>query len=232
MKKSMVFSHAIILILSGFLLYGCATNSYVNEKFDELKAAKADNSLVTALGGKVNALERNVSASVSNLEGKIGAAEKQIGLVDKKSEDALKKAQEGYALANASINLKPLEEKEVYFGFDKYALNKETQEVLDEVGKMMQQRPDMVLEIAGHTDKIGADNYNMILGQRRAEAVIRYLNGKYDIALRRLFVISYGETSQKSGETKASPASNRRAVLKISGMQMQESRHLELQPTQ
>jgi peptidoglycan-associated lipoprotein len=201
MRKGLVFLPLVLLILAAFVLSGCASKTYVDKRFKELDSSKANNAKVEDLNGKVN-----------TLEGKVGE-------VDRKAGDALKKAQDAYDLANAPMNLQLLGEREVYFDFDKYNLTKKTKEVLDEVGKMMQQRSDLVLEVAGHCDKVGTDSYNLLLGHRRAEAVTRYLNDQYQIDLRKLFLISYGKTKPKAaGETKASESSNRRAVLRILGI--------------
>jgi peptidoglycan-associated lipoprotein len=198
MKRGILFLGLVILIFVAFVFSGCASKNYVDKKVGELDSSHK---------GKLN-----------ELSGKVGTLEGKVGDVDKEAQDAREKAQDAYDLAKARLNLKLLGEREIFFDFDKYNLTKKSQEVLDEVGKMMQERADLVLEVAGHCDITGSDNYNLLLGNRRAETVTRYLNDQYQIELRRMFIISYGKTKPKTaGETKASNAANRRAVLRILG---------------
>ncbi len=63
----------------------------------------------------------------------------------------------------------------VYFNFDQEIARPESKLVLDEVGATLLARPELVIEIQGHTDAIGSDAYNMQLSQRRADSVLRYL---------------------------------------------------------
>ena len=51
---------------------------------------------------------------------------------------------------------------------------------------------NVFLEIEGHTDSSGPEAFNLVLGQRRAESVRRYLNGNHSIPLHRMSVITYG----------------------------------------
>lgn len=68
--------------------------------------------------------------------------------------------------------------KPVYFNFDRYALIENAHENLDVIVLVMQNYPGMVLEIRGHTDALGPYEYNQLLSERRAKAVIDYLVSK------------------------------------------------------
>jgi OOP family OmpA-OmpF porin len=67
---------------------------------------------------------------------------------------------------------------DAYFGFDKAELKPEGQAKLDEVAAEMQGTQDPRIQITGYTDRIGTEDYNLDLSQRRAEAVRDYLVGK------------------------------------------------------
>jgi len=54
--------------------------------------------------------------------------------------------------------------------------------------------PDLVVQIASHTDNLGDDRYNLLLSQRRAEYVVRYLAEK-GISKKRLSAVGYGENA-------------------------------------
>ncbi len=72
------------------------------------------------------------------------------------------------------------------------------------------------LEIEGHTDNIGSDQYNMELGEKRAKAVLTYLNEKDGLPLHAMSVISYGKTKPVAdNKTANGRAQNRRVVIKV-----------------
>lgn len=67
---------------------------------------------------------------------------------------------------------------DAYFGFDKAELKPEGRAKLDELAAEMRGTQDPRIQITGYTDRIGAEDYNLDLSQRRAEAVRDYLVGK------------------------------------------------------
>lgn len=67
---------------------------------------------------------------------------------------------------------------DAYFGFDKAVLKPEGMAKLDEVAAAIQGKQDPRIQITGYTDRIGAEDYNRDLSQRRAEAVRDYLVSK------------------------------------------------------
>ncbi len=107
---------------------------------------------------------------------------------------------------------------ELNFDFDKSDVNGAAEQILSEAGDKMEQNPGSVVEIVGHTDKTGSTNYNLMLGQQRAESSKRFLSERFGIALYRMFVISHGENkpSADSGEMSSS-SKNRRVTLTVWG---------------
>jgi len=72
------------------------------------------------------------------------------------------------------------------------------------------------IEIEGHTDNVGAVQYNQELGLERAEAVKRYLYEAHQVPLHKMNVISYGEEKPVApNNTKKGRAQNRRVVIKV-----------------
>jgi len=101
----------------------------------------------------------------------------------------------------------------VYFGFDDASLSREARGTLDDDWQCLQKRGNPPVTVAGHCDERGTTEYNVALGERRAESVRRYLVGLGGEA-RNIKVVSYGkERSADSGHNEAAWAKNRRAEL-------------------
>ncbi len=106
----------------------------------------------------------------------------------------------------------------VFFDFNKADLTAESNPELRRALKMMDQYPRMEVEIAGHTDNVGSDQYNKDLSQQRANAVRTYLtlNG---IDASRLNAIGYGEGQPiDSNESEDGRAANRRVEFIVKNM--------------
>ena len=105
--------------------------------------------------------------------------------------------------------------EDVHFDFDRYSLRPEATRVLDEAIAAMKQDATLRLTIEGHTCNIGTAEYNLALGERRANAVRDYLvsNG---IAANRLQTVSYGEERPKYDNSREETRRlNRRAALVV-----------------
>lgn len=101
----------------------------------------------------------------------------------------------------------------VYFGFDRYEIVPTYQAILDAQAEYLVANPNVSVQIQGYTDERGTPEYNIALGQRRADAVKNYLISK-GVNSAQLSTISYGEERPAVlGHTKADYAKNRRAVL-------------------
>lgn len=103
----------------------------------------------------------------------------------------------------------------IFFDFDKATLRPESFPELDRVAASMKDRSEMQVEIAGHTDSIGPETYNLDLSKRRAESVMKYFIEK-GILKDRISVAFFGETKPKeSNATKEGRKKNRRVEFKI-----------------
>jgi OOP family OmpA-OmpF porin len=109
----------------------------------------------------------------------------------------------------------PISFHSLQFDFDKSNLKPEAKVELDQAAKIMQDNPEVMLELQGNTDNIGTDAYNQALGQRRADAAFNYLKDK-GINPNRLKEVSFGEGKPvASNATEAGRAQNRRVDLVI-----------------
>ena len=105
--------------------------------------------------------------------------------------------------------------EDVYFDFDRYSLRPEATRVLDEAVAAMQSDALLKLQIEGHTCNIGTAEYNLALGDRRANAVKDYLVSR-GVTADRLQTVSYGEERPKYDNSREETRRlNRRAALVV-----------------
>lgn len=105
--------------------------------------------------------------------------------------------------------------KDVLFDFDSYAVSNNELPKIEGVSSFMKQDRNVKMVVEGHCDERGTVDYNLALGQKRAEAVKNYLV-KLGIEPARIRTISYGkELPAETGNTEEAWAKNRRAHFKI-----------------
>lgn len=103
----------------------------------------------------------------------------------------------------------------VFFDFDKATLKSESFPELNRVVTLMTDKPTLQIEISGHTDTSGPEQYNLGLSERRAKAVMKYFSDK-GVPKDRMTVLFFGETKPtESNETKEGRKKNRRVEFKI-----------------
>jgi peptidoglycan-associated lipoprotein len=104
----------------------------------------------------------------------------------------------------------------VFFAYDSAVLSPIATQTLDRQGAWLQQYGEIVLTVEGHTDERGTREYNLALGDRRANAVKNYLVA-LGIDPNRILIISYGEERPADPANDESAwAKNRRAVSVVS----------------
>ena len=102
----------------------------------------------------------------------------------------------------------------IYFDFDKYNLTTRSIQTLRGVVSSMKDNSSITLVIEGHADERGTREYNLALGQRRAESVADYIESR-GVDRSRLLVKSYGEESPAfSASNERAWARNRRVEIK------------------
>jgi len=98
-----------------------------------------------------------------------------------------------FPLANISA---PVLIENIFYDFNKATLRPESQKALDELVELLNENPNVTIELSAHTDCRGSDAYNEQLSQRRAESVVAYLIA-HGIASARLTPKGYGESNPK-----------------------------------
>jgi len=103
----------------------------------------------------------------------------------------------------------------VFFDYDSFVIKPEFQLVVDAHARYLRANPGKRAVVEGHTDERGGREYNVALGQKRAEAVQRAL-GILGVESSRVEAISFGkEKPAQAGQDEAAHARNRRAVIVV-----------------
>lgn len=92
---------------------------------------------------------------------------------------------------------KPVVIENIFYDFDKATLRPESKKALDQLIKMLNDNPNVTIELGAHTDRKGSDQYNERLAQRRAQSVVDYLI-EHGISTDRLEAKGYGESVPKT----------------------------------
>ncbi|MBT9431316.1 peptidoglycan-associated lipoprotein Pal [Candidatus Sodalis endolongispinus] len=101
----------------------------------------------------------------------------------------------------------------VYFDLDKYDIRSDFAHMLDAHANFLRSNPSYKVTVEGHADERGTPEYNIALGERRANAVKMYLQGK-GVSADQIAIVSYGkEKPAVLGHDESAYAKNRRAVL-------------------
>ena len=106
--------------------------------------------------------------------------------------------------------------KDIYFRFDQYDLDDQSRGTLRQNATYLKSNSGAVIEIQGHCDERGTNNYNVALGERRAHSTKMYLVSQ-GVSARRIHTISYGEERPFCFDSNAACwQKNRRAHFRIS----------------
>ena len=123
-------------------------------------------------------------------------------------EEQRRSAQMTQAVSEIESNL-------IYFEFDSFELKPESRTILQRKAETMKAYPALRLTIEGHCDERGTEEYNLALGQRRAQAVADFLV-LLGIESNRLKTVSFGEERPAVAESnEAAWAKNRRAEFRV-----------------
>ena len=85
----------------------------------------------------------------------------------------------------------------IFYDLDKYTLRPESKQALDELVKLLNENPNVTIELSAHCDYRGTPEYNKVLAQHRANAVVQYLI-EAGIAAARLTPVGYGKEKPKT----------------------------------
>ena len=103
----------------------------------------------------------------------------------------------------------------VHFGYDSFVLDASNKEILAANAKIMKENASVKIQIEGHCDARGGIQYNLALGEKRANATKKYMQSQ-GVPASRMTIISFGkEKLLDQGSSETANAANRRAVFVI-----------------
>ena len=185
-----ILSPALVLLLVAAVgLTGCATKKWVNEQVSAF--GQVTNTKIHEVQDSVEANQK----AISELSAKQAVLETEVAKLSDTAQDALMRAEKA----------------------NKASLTDDAKAALDAfTAKVKGLSQNAYIEVQGHTDNIGSEAYNLKLGQKRADVVMRYLNMELGIPLFRMNSTSYGEYKPiADNSTKAGRAQNRRVTLVV-----------------
>jgi outer membrane protein OmpA-like peptidoglycan-associated protein len=193
-----------------------------NEKVEtNTNQIQAHNGQIEELGD----VTRDHNSKITTLDGEID----QVG---QKTEQALTTGQNAQNTAEGAVqqvstlgtkfdnrnNYSVMSEEKVLFGFDSAEIEQSFHPVLDEIAVQLKENPDTIVVMEGRTDATGENTYNVRLGERRLEAVIRYLVVQQQVPMHKVHQMSFGEDSPlNEGKTREDRAANRAVVVRVMG---------------
>jgi len=104
-------------------------------------------------------------------------------------------------------------QRSIYFDFDQFTVKAEDGPLIERQGKYLASKPALMIRVEGNADERGGREYNLALGQKRADAVVRALK-VYGVSDKQAEPVSFGsEKPQAPGHDEAAWAKNRRVDL-------------------
>lgn len=179
-----LFAVIIAITIVGFVLWGCSTKSAVVQTTPSDQAKAQQN----AAAPKQAAVDQNKTAENTSNQGQ------------RLNKEAIKAAETKGENQFADL----------HFDFDKYNVNPNERAKLDKIAEWLKTNKGFVMRIEGNCDERGSAEYNLALGEKRAQAAMQYLM-KLGVPKDRISIISYGKDKPLDpGHDEEAWAKNRR----------------------
>jgi outer membrane protein OmpA-like peptidoglycan-associated protein len=170
-----LFVGAAIGLAAMLLLSGCATKGFVSSE-------------LAALRTEMETKDQDLAAALDEVQ---NSASEALA----RAEIAAGQAGETRDLALGRVGYRIADTYSVHFGLDSAELTSESVGLLNEVGARLRNHPEYLVDVYGFTDATGSAAYNIALGQRRAESVVRHLVAASPGELQRFAAVSFGMES-------------------------------------
>jgi len=211
------FLKVAVVAATVFAVAGCETVNPYTQETQTSKAAKGAG-IGAAAGAVVGLLTKGdklqnalIGAGVGALAG--GGVGYYMDVQEKKLRDRM--AGTGVTVTRMGDNITLNMPSNITFALNSADLNQQFFNALDGVSMVLKEYDKTVIEVAGHTDSSGSDQYNQALSERRAQAVAGYL-GSHGVKTQRLITIGAGEAHPvASNDTEQGRSQNRRVELTI-----------------
>jgi outer membrane protein OmpA-like peptidoglycan-associated protein len=212
MQKGLSLTVAGVAVLSLVAASGCVTKKAWRENVEATDTrVKGVESGLESQEKRTSDLARDTDMRITQVK---GTAEKAVEI----GSQAMTKAEEAEKAARGKILwTTTLSDDSVKFSFDADKVPEGAQAILNDLATKVKSLDKTVyLEIEGHTDNIGSEDYNERLAAMRAEAVRDYLAENAGIPLHAMNIISYGESKPVAANTTSEGrAKNRRVVVRV-----------------
>jgi OOP family OmpA-OmpF porin len=218
--KTILAASAIAIALTT----GCSTKNYVRsqtgplvQQTNDLDAKTAtDHRAITDTDQRAQAGIANAQSAAANADQHAMAAGQSADTANQAANEAVNRVDSLAGVVANLDNFKQLSDVSVTFGFDKSVLTKDDKAQLDAVSSSLASARGYILEITGGTDSVGDAQYNYQLSQKRADAVVNYLQTKYNIPPHKFYLIGIGKDNPVAdNKTRAGRAENRRVEVKL-----------------
>ena len=212
---------------------GCATKKFVRTSVDtraQELSGRMDNQDKTIQGAQgsieeLNGIAREHGQKISTLDTSVKQNEQRTQKAQETGDAAQQAAgkvgnevtafEARYQNRNHFITL---HEDQVRFALNSAKLDDASKQMLNEMAQQLKDNPDAILVLEGRTDSAGSADYNIQLGQHRAEAVIRYLGVEQGVPVNRISQLSFGKDKPLAdNKTKEGRSQNRAVVLRVMG---------------
>lgn len=176
---------------------------------------------IASVDSRVDDVESQVEANQDRLAEQAEIQKQQeehLAQLSTTARQALERAVAAGHLAEGKLLYETiLTEGDVHFDFESAELGAEAKEALDAFAEEVKaENKGIYVEIQGHTDDLGPEDYNFKLGQERADMVQRYLHLHHALPLHRMSAISYGETAPRvANDSRENRSQNRRVALVV-----------------
>lgn len=193
-------NHAMLIAVACFLVLaissGCATRGFVRNE--------------------VGALRESMTERTDRLEQEVAEARNSGDAAMARAQLAYSSSIEAKDMALGNLGFREVSSHSIQFAFDSFSLSTSAKMALDEVVGLITERPDLVVDIYGFADPTGPAEYNLQLGQRRADMVLRYLASNTVGPMSRFAAISFGEDSnQRASSDLLDRAQQRRVSVNL-----------------
>jgi outer membrane protein OmpA-like peptidoglycan-associated protein len=212
---------AAAALISAFALSACSTNPYTGER--QMSNTGQGAAIGAAAGAAIGALTNTSDGSQAAKNAMIGAgigalAGGGAGYYMDRQEKKLRQQLQGTGVSvtrvgdNIILNMPG----NITFATNSSDINAGFYGTLNSVALVLKEYDQTVVEVTGHTDSVGSDEYNLGLSQRRANSVATYLIGQ-GLIPQRFVVQGMGESQPiASNNTAEGRAANRRVEIKLS----------------
>jgi len=225
---------------------GCATKKFVTNRINPVeqrvivveRKSNEQAKTIDTLEGDLNKTRERVldlDSSLSKTSQRLDQVSSQTQQAGEEARKAQQQAAENRALTetratqlkqyvDAIDNLKLAKTSSVLFHTGKSDLDDDARSLLDEIAQDALSRKKFVFEIEGFTDNKGSRGANLLLSQRRAESVVRYLTAEQKVPLRTIHLIGAGSSAPVgSNRTAEGRRQNRRVEIRLFAPEVEPS---------